>query len=160
MKKKESGPVKICATKFCRNKATHYNSTCSKCRMRVWRENHPIHARFTRVKASAKKRKIEFSLTIEQFTKFCEETSYHQTSGSTVEEMHIDRIDPNKGYSIDNIRILSCSENSYKGAYMDKILRRYKDHPDLPGSAAEEPAIELENYEGFDCQGGDNGLET
>jgi hypothetical protein len=44
--------------------------------------------------------------------------------GRTTTGYHIDRIDPNRGYCADNIRLLSASENSRKGAVDDKIARR------------------------------------
>jgi hypothetical protein len=51
--------------------------------------------------------------------------------GREVGCLHIDRKDPLKGYTIDNLTVLECTENSAKGAIEDK-LRHYNNQPAQP----------------------------
>lgn len=70
---------------------------------------------YSLLKSNAKRRGKEFTLTLEEFKTFCQETGYLQGKGKKKKSMSIDRIDHTKGYSIDNIQILSLSENGIKG---------------------------------------------
>ena len=106
-----------CATRYCRNSARPAAKTCYKCNMRKFKETHPLEYCFNILRTNAKRRGKSFELTKEQFKIFCEETQYLTKKGVTKRKLHIDRIDSSKGYSIDNIQILTCSENSRKGAY-------------------------------------------
>lgn len=112
-----------CQTAWCKNPpACFYRATgklyvaahCPKCFSRRYRANHPVHYAFEAIKDSAKKRDIDFSLTIEQFAQWCEETGYADTKGVARLKFHCDRIDHRKGYSIDNIQLLSEAENIRK----------------------------------------------
>lgn len=58
--------------------------------------------------------KKEFKLTFEEFKKFAIETNYIQGKGKNKTSYHIDRIDETKGYTIDNIQVLTNSENVKK----------------------------------------------
>ena len=66
------------------------------------------------LKNNAKRRGKEFLLTLEQFTDFA--TCYQINYGKkrTKDTWTIDRIDPDRGYSIDNIQPLTLSANSEK----------------------------------------------
>jgi hypothetical protein len=52
---------------------------------------------------------------MEQFKQFCQETNYIAGKGRTLLSYSIDRIDNTKGYTIDNIRVITVTENSRKG---------------------------------------------
>lgn len=113
--------LKICIT--CRERQAGRKSIrCSKCSMKQWRQDHPLEARFAWVKQCAIKRQIPFKLTIEQFSAFCDETGYLTSVG--VNGMSIDRIDPDKGYEVGNIRILPYQENCRLGAIHQHSNRR------------------------------------
>ena len=73
-----------------------------------------MKAAYCNLKANAKRRGKEFSLTFEQFRDFAIKTDYHQKKGVEKESFHIDRIDEEKGYSIDNIQVLTNSQNVKK----------------------------------------------
>ena len=60
---------------------------------------------------NAKRRGKEFSLTFDEFKSFCYKTSYDKLRGLKAEALSIDRINPNMGYSFDNIRAITFSEN-------------------------------------------------
>lgn len=87
---------------------------CSRCAMKAWRTKNPLEAHFNWLKRSAEKRGIRFALTISEFRLWCEQTSYIQLVG--VNAMSCDRIDPDRGYEMGNIRILSYRENARLGA--------------------------------------------
>lgn len=111
-----------CRTKFCRGKPAPQRRVCEKCRKRQWREKHPIRSKFIDKKANAKRRKIPFALTLQDFERFCLDTGYHQKSGRTAGAMSIDR--PNNDHSIgyrpDNIQALTVSQNSLKWHWRDR----------------------------------------
>jgi len=89
--------------------------------MRDWRSANPIRAAYTNLKQNASRRKKSFAITFEEFAAWCKETNYITRKGREGDKMHIDRINHLKGYSIDNIQILSCRENSQKGNREKKL---------------------------------------
>lgn len=103
--------MKKCVTRYCRNSAREGRSICRTCESRKRREKDPVRAAFDNLRSNTKRRKKEFTITLEEFEKFCAETEYMFGKGRTATSYHIDRIDPEKGYSIDNIRVLTNSEN-------------------------------------------------
>ena len=74
----------------------------------------PIGQAFRRLKSHAKQRGKEFEITKEEFSQFCVKSEYLQRKGIQKECYHIDRIDEMKGYSLDNIQVLTNSENIKK----------------------------------------------
>lgn len=105
---------KLCCAYRCKNKRTDKDRFCSKHRHRYDKENNPVNYVFNALRSNAKRRGKVFTLTLEQFKQFCEETDYINKRGKTGKSASIDRIDNNKGYEIGNIRILTLSENSAK----------------------------------------------
>jgi hypothetical protein len=113
------GPGK-CKTKWChgrrpRGSDGYYRSLCHKCHSRLLAQRHPATYVLNRIRQGAKRRKIPCTLTLSQFRRWCEETGYLELKGRLSTSATIDRIDSSRGYSIDNIRILSFYENSYQG---------------------------------------------
>lgn len=82
--------------------------------MRKWRKENPIKAAYANLKANAKRRGKEFTITIEQFRQFCQQTDYIKRKGRRATCYHVDRIDETKGYTIDNIQALSNRDNVRK----------------------------------------------
>jgi hypothetical protein len=103
-----------CAEKYCKRK-TNGTKICSTCRSRKSRQKNPVKYCYNNLKHNAKRRGIEFALTLEEFIQFCHETNYLAGKGRTKASYSIDRIDNNKGYTLDNIRVITLSENSKKG---------------------------------------------
>jgi len=89
---------------------------CNQCRYLTEKERDPIGLAFRRLKAHAKQRGKEFNLTKEDFILFCVKSEYILESGISKNNFHIDRVDETKGYSIDNIQVLTNSENVRKYA--------------------------------------------
>ncbi len=109
--KKEKG---LCCAYRCKNKAAPRDKFCYKHRKRYQKLHNPLTYVFGFLKNNAKRRNKSFELTKEEFKQFCEETNYLELRGTSGKSASIDRIDPNKGYSIDNIQVLSLSENAKK----------------------------------------------
>jgi len=104
--------MKKCKTEGCNNQARKDSNYCYTCVIRRVRAKNPVKYIYNNLKFNAKRRGKEFTLTYEQFEQFCIETGYDKNRGQTPTSMSIDRIDNNRGYSIDNIRSITLSENS------------------------------------------------
>jgi hypothetical protein len=87
---------------------------CSACQSRIWRAKNTYRAAYIILKFNAKRRGHEFTLTFEQFKKFAIKTKYIKGKGIFRDNLHIDRKDETKGYTIDNIQILTNSQNIRK----------------------------------------------
>ena len=83
--------------------------------VKAWKRAHPLEYAYQTTKDNAKRRGKEFTLTLEQFKRFCRKTNYITGKGRTKTSYSIDRIENHKGYTINNIQILPLSENSKKG---------------------------------------------
>ena len=92
---------------------------------------------YTKLKANAKQRGKEFTLTKEEFEAFCNETKYLELKGKSADSYTIDRIDASKGYSIDNIQILTLRANGLKGVrdYYGELIKRESMGEDVPEEA-------------------------
>lgn len=121
---KERRGLTKCAVYHCRRvvAARTQSIACSHCKMTRWRINHPAQAAFATIRDRAKKKRIEFALTFEQFLSFLttQGEGYLDGRGRCVGCLHLDRIDATKGYTEGNLQILSAQENSRKGACEDK----------------------------------------
>jgi hypothetical protein len=103
-----------CATKFCRSKVqkTEKSPICSRCRARRWKERYPLKYSFNKLRNRAGERGHEFLLTFEDYEKFALESGYAKRKGKTAESFSINRINPDRGYEVDNIECITLSENS------------------------------------------------
>ena len=108
-----------CSIKFCRNERAPRRTICHKCHSRQYKKNHPEAYYFNLLKQNAKRRGKEFLLSFKDFKKFSSDTGYIERKGKNGFNLSIDRIEAKKGYSIDNIQVLTLSENTSK---------RYKDN--------------------------------
>jgi hypothetical protein len=101
-----------CLTEGCKNKAVPGRKTCNTCQSKKYRAKYPLKYWYRIVKYNAKRRNKTFTLTIEEFETFCIKTGYDKNKGKTAFSLSIDRINPLLGYSMDNIRAITLSENS------------------------------------------------
>lgn len=104
----------LCVAYRCTNKHKPKDKYCAKHRKRKEKETNLVGVTFWNLKSNAKRRNKDFNLTLDEFKIFCERTNYLKLKGRVKNKASIDRIDPNKGYSLDNINILTVSENSKK----------------------------------------------
>ena len=94
-----------------------------KCRrhyQRQLRRENPLEYAFRTLKDNAKRRGKEFALTLEEFEKFAVKTAYMHRKGRGRYSYTIDRIDPEKGYTLDNIQVLTNQDNVRK-MYIDRM---------------------------------------
>lgn len=98
----------------CATRLSNKGKICSTCSSRNWRKNNPIRYAYNNLKGHAKARGKEFTLTFEQFKEFAVKADYIAKKGRQSYSYHIDRKDETKGYTIDNIQILTNGENVRK----------------------------------------------
>jgi hypothetical protein len=82
---------------------------------------------------------VPFSITLADFKAWCKETGYMETRGMEPTSMTIDRKDHSKGYSIDNIQLMTHLENSTNGAAFG---RGEQNAPKPDEWDSQEPAVE------------------
>lgn len=104
-----------CHVRYCRKPSRGKRSLCNKHTSQKTRAGNPAKAAYQTLKTNAKRRKKVFTLTFEQFLQFIADTAYLDHKGRERHCYHIDRIDPRGGYTFDNIRTLTCTENTAKG---------------------------------------------
>jgi hypothetical protein len=100
-----------CWTRDCKNETSKGRRYCNTCRSRKYRERYPLKAMYDALKMNAKRRRKEFTLTFIQFKNFCAQTDYQNKKGRKADSFTIDREDNSKGYSFENIRAITLSEN-------------------------------------------------
>lgn len=104
-----------CETKYCTNKKAKGNNFCHRCIMAKWRANNVMKASYNALKDNATRRKKEFTLTFDEFKEFCQATKYIAGKGKSKDSFSIDRYENDKGYTADNIRVMTLSQNASKG---------------------------------------------
>ncbi len=104
--------MKKCATKYCRNKTDRTH--CSTCRSRKSRESDKVRYAFNTLKSNARRRGYVFTITLEQFRKFCTKTKFIAGKGRSSDSYTIDRIYNSVGYHIDNIQVMKKGSNTRK----------------------------------------------
>ncbi len=108
----------LCCTAFCKNKAAKSKRFCHTCRSRAYTD--PLLKKFLNLKSSAKRKGREFALTFDFFRDLASSTGYDRESGIRSLNLHVDRIDPLRGYLPDNVRVITAHENCRK-AYVDRL---------------------------------------
>lgn len=128
---------RLCIEKRCTNKRQKGRKYCSTCRKKKWRAKYPMKAAFQTLRQNRRRRDKEqgkvtpFTLTFEQFKKFCIKTKYMAGKGRSKESYTIDCIIPELGYTYENIQKLSESDNSKKEIVRRKLLVFDYRHPEL-----------------------------
>lgn len=127
----------LCRVKFCPGDKRWNSTLCHKHAQRWFRFTNPLKAAFDSRRNQARRRGLIWEISFKDFKTLCKETSYLEGVGITRDCLQIDRIDGSKGYTIDNIQIITVSENVAKGnrerhlpEYIQSILKRRK--PDCP----------------------------
>lgn len=111
-----------CSTLFCRKRVQHERGmVCDKCRKRIWRERHPLAAKFADHVRNARVRGIPVLWTREEFSMWCVLTGYH-----LLDDHEIHRIGDTGPYSFDNCRCITKHENASLGGKKKWMLHRMK----------------------------------
>ena len=129
-KKKEEG--RYCCAYGCTNQPVARKGGLCHCHYkRKRRVLDPVAVRYNQFKAKAKARGKAFTITLEEFRAFCNKTGYIVTKGMRGMAATVDRIDVTKGYTLDNIQILTLSANVKKWHQEDKHQLQ-PDYADCP----------------------------
>lgn len=102
---------------------------CPKHRKRYQKETDPVRYTYNFIKNNAKRRGKPFEITLDQFAEWCKETDYINRKGTKKTSFTIDRIDASKGYTLDNIQILTNEQNGRKGMTTDLEGREIEPPP-------------------------------
>ncbi len=124
----------LCCVDGCGNKAikrsgrkknggVYWRNICYKHSAKQHKETNPARYYYDRLKGNAKRRRKEFTITIEYFRQWCEETGYLDSKGRGAKDMSIDRIDDTKGYVPGNLQLLPVGVNLRK-RYVDYWIRQ------------------------------------
>lgn len=126
-----------------RNIATHPTSTqlCGSCYKAQWRAANPERAAFGTQRDHARARRIPFTLTFEQWWAVVEPSGYMGGRGCLRHQLHVDRLDPSKGYEVGNIRVITCTENvvreNARRGYVDAKIAAWRETHDADDSGLE-----------------------
>ncbi len=112
--KKKSSTFKVCKHEGCFKQAAPERNECYKCRSLGIRIRKPIDVCFYWIKKSAKKRHIEFTITLPWFREWVVGTGYMEGKGRLTESLTIDRKDNLKGYTPDNMQVMTKHDNCCK----------------------------------------------
>ena len=104
--------MKKCITRGCKNKAPHGRKLCWTCKSRKAKEQNPLGYWFNVLRCNARRRNKEFTLTLNDFKEFCHKTGYDKLKGKKANCLSIDRIKEYEGYTKNNIRAITVSDNS------------------------------------------------
>lgn len=146
----------LCLNKNCNNFSKTGNAYCGTCRNRKAKMNDPIRYAYNNLKAHAKKRVfiktgeigIPFTITLEQFRRWCRKVKYTGQYGRTVDSFDIDREEGLEGYHIWNIKKLKKLKNIEKYHKVEKKLSFYWNNKERkPGFAAQELPPEQQDDE-------------
>lgn len=102
----------ICIVPFCRRLSRPKRRMCCTCRSRKYEKN--IRRLFRNLKAHAKARGKEFTITYEYFESLAIINGYDVNHGRSADRLSVDRIHAEIGYVVGNIQFLTTSENSKK----------------------------------------------
>lgn len=111
--------IRICSTLGCANKAAKHRTICHNCKRKRYQAKNPIKYAYQELRARAKKRGKEFTITLEDFKEFCASTEYMVKKGIYKESLHIDRIDETKGYVKGNLQAIPNADNIKKFLHYD-----------------------------------------
>lgn len=102
--------TKKCFTEGCNNYADRGNY-CHACWSKKYRAKHPLKYLFDNLKNNAKRRGKDFTLTLDEFKDFAIKSGYSELHGREADCLSVDRKNPLLGYSKDNIRVITVSDN-------------------------------------------------
>ena len=115
--KKKKG--RYCCAYACGNDpVAKLGGLCHKHYRRKRRELDPVYCRYNNFKTNALRRGKEFTITLDEFRKFCDRTGYIVKKGRRGKAATVDRRCNAHGYHIWNIQLLTLFQNASKGAGM------------------------------------------
>lgn len=103
-----------CVERGCANARRASRTRCSSCASRRYRAANPLKATFNTLRFNARRRGKPFTLSFMEFLFFVNQTEYLRLKGRSALSLSIDRSDNDRGYTFDNIRAITVSENASK----------------------------------------------
>jgi len=105
-----------CTTPRCRKAVLPSGKSpyCNRCKARRFKEAHPLKYAFNKLRGRARERGHQFSLSLSQFMDLAHKSGWATGRGKTADSLSFDRIDETQGYHVDNLQVLTLSENSAK----------------------------------------------
>lgn len=112
----------LCKVSGCRNKCRvikrngkkNFTKYCHRCAKRAYKENNLIGYVYSTLKNNARRRGKEFKITIDEFRNWCAGNDYINKRGRFGTSAQIDRKNAGKGYTLDNIQVITNSQNLAK----------------------------------------------
>lgn len=129
-----------CETKYCKSVAKR-GVLCWSCAKKKYALANPVKYAYQVLKNNAKRRGHKFTITLQDFIRFCVKTKILLGRGRQKDCYSIDRIDESKGYEPGNIQVLSVGENRIK--YSKHV--RY-DHESKTGSTIRVEEVEIDEF--------------
>ena len=107
--------MKRCTTTHCRGLVgpRDHSDKCPKCKAIQWKANHPVSYFFHKLRTSATRRGIAFTLSREKFAELWA-GGLAAKHGKTKFSLSVDRKRNTEGYHDGNVQLLTLSENSRK----------------------------------------------
>lgn len=137
-----------CATPYCKRAAYkrpdgNRDNLCCRCNARRWKASNPFAYFFNALRNNARRRGKEFTLTLDEYRDFAIREGLFSPAGTKYPNRSIDRIDQSRGYHLDNIQVLTISENVRK-KYTDYWAKRHAELSDEERAYHEAKRKELE----------------
>ena len=107
-------PPEKCQVRWCRNESAPNRKICYTCKSWDYIKRNPELMVWHWIKKSAKRRGIKFDLDKLLFIEWLKRNNYVPLAGRKGNQISIDRIIPELGYTINNIQLLTKSENTKK----------------------------------------------
>lgn len=103
-----------CQNRWCRNERSKARKVCETCKHREFVKKNPHIMVWHWIKKSAKRRNIFFNLDKLLFKEFLIKNNYVSLSGRGGKSLTVDRIKPELGYILENLQVITRSENTKK----------------------------------------------
>lgn len=142
----------VCAIMHCSKKVGLRGSGkprryCYACVRKILKERNPYTYWYDIFRSNARRRKIGFYVTKDEFVRFCKENNYLELKGRGAGKATIDRPRPWEGYTYDNMQIMEHHSNSRK-VWIDKRLKHlYDTGQEITESMMDEFRSELSSFE-------------
>lgn len=130
-----------CETEYCK-KAAKKGYFCYSCEKRKYADKNPVKYAYQVLRNNAKRRGHRFTITLQDFIRFCVKTKILIGRGRYKDCYSIDRIDESKGYEPGNLQMMTVSANRLK--YSHKQIKY--DHESKIGRVVKVEEIEIDEF--------------
>lgn len=104
----------LCTVANCSKKTPKKYRMCYKHKREKQKLENPLSYWYDVLRQNARSRGIDFNLPKSDFKIFCDRTNYLEKKGKNAGGYSIDRIKSHIGYQLDNLQVLTLSQNSRK----------------------------------------------